>query len=83
MSIKTMPVTTERLEMINKTASDIIQKTAEAVGTLKMLEMTLEEHEKFFQSNELWALRNAIRNIEATTDDAADITETIDQFKEI
>jgi len=81
MSRRTIPVTTERLEAISNKASDVIQKTAEAVGTLKMIDLHLDE--KDFDSDVLWALRNAIRNIEGATDDGANITDTIEQFKEI
>ena len=83
MSRKTIPVTTKRLEEISKTTSSVIQKTAEAVGTLEMIALYLEEHEASFDSHVIWALRNAIRNIDSATDDAGDITDTIEQFKEI
>lgn len=83
MSRKTVPVTTERLEQISSTASKVIQKTAEAVGSLKLIEKALEQHDLFFQGDEIWALRNAIRNIDSATNDAAEITDTIEQFKEI
>ena len=83
MSRRTIPVTTKRLEEISTKASDVIQKTAEAVGTLKMMDVLLEENEEYFQSDMVWALRNAIRNIESATDDAGEISDTIEQFKEI
>lgn len=83
MSRRTMPVTTERLEELSSKASDIIQKTAEAVGTLKIIDEFLEENEATFESRTVWALRNAIRNIESATEDALWITDTIEQFEEI
>lgn len=83
MSRRTIPVTTERLEELSNRASDIIQKTAEAVGTLKIIDEFLEENEATFQSKMVWALRNAIRNIESATEDAAEITDAIEQFVEI
>ena len=76
-----IPVTTERLEELSNTASDIMQKNAEAAGTLKMIDATLEEHEKLFQGDEVWALRNAIRNIESAIEDAANITDSIEQLR--
>lgn len=83
MSRRTIPVTTERLEEISNIASDIVQKTAEAVGTLKIIDEWLEEYEATFQGKMVWALRNAIRNIESATEDAAEITDAIEQFEEI
>ena len=83
MSRRTIPVNTERLEEISKTASSVIQKTAEAVGTLKMIDFHLEEQEISFDSDIIWALRNAIRNIDSATEDAGEITDTIEQFEEI
>lgn len=83
MSRRIVPVTTKSLEDLSTIASDIVQKTAEAVGTLNMIDEFLEEHEKTFQSNTVWALRNAIRSIESATSDAAEITDTIEQFEEI
>ena len=80
---KKVQATTEELNDISIYASDIIQRRAEAVGSLKMIDIALEDDEKRFQSDMIWALRNAIRNIEATTADAFNITEKIETFEEI
>ena len=78
-----IPVTIERLKELSSKASDIIQKNAEAAGTLKMIDAFFHEHETLFQNDELWALRNAVRNIESAIENAADITDTIEEFKGI
>ena len=80
---RSIPVTTERLEEINDSVSDIVQKTAEARGTLMMIDTVLEEIEDRVGSDVLWTLRNAIRNIDGVNKDALEIVNKIEQFEEI
>lgn len=81
--MKHIPVPEESLKEIIKTSSEIIQKTSEAEGTLNMIDSALEENEENFQSDMLWAIRNAIRNISSASADALDIIEKIETFEEI
>lgn len=47
MSRRTIPVTTKRIEDLSVFAHEIIQKAAEAEGTLKMIDAVLENHETY------------------------------------
>ncbi len=78
-----IPVTTERLEDISDTASDIVQKSAEARGTLMIIDTILEEIEHRVGTDVLWSLRNAIRSIESINKDAFEIVDDIEQFDKI
>ncbi len=80
---RSVPVTTERLEEINGAASDIVQMSAEARGTLMVIDTALEEIEDRVGSEVLWALRNALRNIEDANKIAFEIVDKIEQFEEI
>jgi len=73
----------ERLKEFSSKASSIIQKNTEAAGTLKMIDAVLHEIEDHTNSDMLWALRNVIRNIESAVEDAADISEIIEEIQNV
>ena len=79
--IEQMTVPTEGLVGISKKASDVVQKTTEAVGTLKMIDSIWENGD--LDDDMIWALRNSIRSIESATNDSGDITDAIEQFGEM
>lgn len=71
------------LKELSTKASSIIQKNGEAAGTLKLIEEKLFEEGTIPENHETWALRNAIRTIESAIDDAAVISDTISDMKEM
>ena len=81
--MKKVPVTTEKLNEISGKASDIIQKNAEVVGILKVIDLAVEQLERSFDDDVVWALRSATRSLESAIEDAAHITDTIEHFEEI
>ncbi len=71
-------------------ASDVIQRTAEAAGTIRILDASLEDMDTdsykergVFVSDELWALRNAMRNVEDATEDAGRITDLLEDVQRV
>ena len=71
-------------------ASDVIQRTAEAAGTIRMLDASLEDMDTnsykergVHIESELWALRNAMRNVEDATEDAGQITDLLEDVQRV
>ena len=69
-----------KLDEVIARASEIMEKTAEAAGTIKMLDMYLEETDTIDAALS-WSLRNVLRNIEGATDDAAKVVEVIETIQ--
>ena len=78
-----IPVTTRKLEELRSSASEVIQKNAEAVGILNMIEESLQQSKKRADSEMVWALRASYRMFNDAIEDAAHIIDTIEQFEEI
>jgi len=68
-------------ELIEEKASDIVQKTAETVGTLQTLDYLIEEMGDQIPDNIIWTIRHAYRTIESATEDAASIHEISEQMR--
>ncbi len=78
--MKKVPVTTEKLNEIRGKASDVIQKNAEVVGILKVIDLAIEQLAQTFEDDVVWALRSATRSLESAIEDAAHITDTVETF---
>ena len=69
------------LDHIALKASDIIQKTAEVVGTLRVIDFYAEENPGEIPDAVLWSIRHAYRTIEDATKDAGIITDTSEEAR--
>ena len=64
---------------IEELASDILQKTREAMGTLNVIDDLMVELEDKIGSELLWSLRNANRNLDSCNENAAKIIELVEK----
>jgi hypothetical protein len=68
--------------LIEEKASDIIQKTAEVEGTLKVLDYYAEAEPDTIPDEVLWMIRHAYRTIESATRDAGEISDTAENMRQ-